>query len=86
MSATQFSVHFNLEMQYVINMGLVGQWYSIFKFFAKELLQIEKLFLSLIFLSAGGGYGGLSITLGDLGQCSKVSDKVNSCVYTSNSF
>lgn len=35
----QSSVYFNLEMQYVINMGLVGHCYSIFKYFAKELLQ-----------------------------------------------
>ena len=33
------SLYFNLEMQYVINMGLVGHCYSIFKYFAKELLQ-----------------------------------------------
>ena len=46
----QSSVHFNLEMQYVRNMGLVGHCYSIFKYFAKELLQTEKEFFPFFFL------------------------------------
>lgn len=49
-------MYFNLEMQYVINTGLVGHCYSIFKYFAKELLETEEQFFSF-FLSAGEGQG-----------------------------
>ena len=34
-----------------------------------------------LFLPAGEGQGGLSVTLGGPGQCRKASDNVNSCIY-----